>query len=317
MSSSRALGLLLGHLADRLLGDPARLHPVAGFGTVAAALERRTYADSRARGTAHALLLVGATVALGALLERRTRGGPVVHTLATAAVTWTVLGGASLGREAAAVEALLADGDLPAARRRLTHLVGRDTTGLDVAGVSRAVVESVAENTVDAVTATIMWGQVAGPVGACLHRAVNTLDAMVGHRSPRYERFGWASARLDDVLGAVPARATALAVAAARPRRAGAVLRAVRSDAGRHPSPNGGVVEAAFAAALGVTLGGVNRYDDRVEHRGLLGTGPSPGPADIVEAVRLGRRVSSIVAVGPPVLALGLRWVVRRPVSGR
>ena len=180
---------------------------------------------------------------------------------------------------------------------------------LDEAGISRAVVESVAENCVDAVVAPAFWALVAGGAGVAAHRAVNTLDAMVGHRSPRYRRFGWASARLDDVAAWVPARLAALAVAAVRPARAGAVWRAVRHQAPAHPSPNGGVVEAAFAAALGVTLGGRNRYGERVEHRPLLGTGPPAGPRDVERAVVLLGHVTAAIAWRAP--AVG-SWSGRR-----
>ncbi len=160
----------------------------------------------------------------------------------------------------------------------------------------RAVVESVAENTVDAVVAPALWGAVLGGAGALGYRAANTLDSMVGHRSPRYARFGTASARLDDALGWVPARATAVLVALVRPGRAGAVVTAVRRDAPAHPSPNAGVAEAAFAAALGVQLGGANRYGDRVEVRPALGDGPPPGRGDVGRAVALSRDVTLALA---------------------
>jgi adenosylcobinamide-phosphate synthase len=130
-----------------------------------------------------------------------------------------------------------------------------------------------ARDCVDAVTASLFWATLGGAPAVLAHRAINTLDAMVGHHGERYEHFGWASARLDDLVNYIPARLTALAVVAARPRSAIRIGRVVRRDAPRHPSPNGGVVEAAFAAALGVTPGGVNRYGDDVEDRGTLGDG--------------------------------------------
>ena len=159
------------------------------------------------------------------------------------------------------------------------------------AEIARAVVESVAENTVDAIVAPALWAAVLGGAGALGYRAVNTLDSMVGHRSDRYRRYGWASARLDDVADWVPARATAALVAAVRPGRPPTVWRAVRHDAPAHPSPNAGVAEAAFAAALGLRLGGANRYGDRVEHRAPLGHGRPPHRHDIHHAVRLSRDV--------------------------
>ena len=172
--------------------------------------------------------------------------------------------------------------------------------------MARATIESVAENTSDAVVAPLLWGAVAGPAGLLGYRAVNTLDAMVGHRSPRYARFGWAAARLDDLANLVPARVTALLAATHDPRPA---LRAWRRDAPHHPSPNAGAVEAAFAGALGVRLGGVNRYGDEVQDRGFLGDGRAPEPSDIGQATRLAERVS-LMALALAALAATAR---RRP----
>jgi len=315
---SRALGLLLGYAADRVLGDPRRFHPVAGFGQVAGRLERRVHADSRVRGAAYTLVLVGGTTAAGVLLERGTRHRPLLHTAATATVTWAVLGGRSLDREAAAVEALVG-ADLPAARVRLTHLVGRDTRSLGAGDVARAVVESLAENTSDAVVAPVVLGAVAGLPGLLGHRAANTLDAMVGHRTRRHERFGWASARLDDLANLPGARMTAaLAVLlGGRPR---AAVEAWRYDARHHPSPNAGPVEAAFAGALGVRLGGSNVYgppgEQRVEHRAELGRGRAVGPGDIARARSLAARVGA-GALALAVAGLSVPRPTRRPRRGR
>ena len=306
MSRSRAVGLLLGFVADRIFGDPRRGHPVAVFGSVAARLESRLYADSRARGVLHNAVLVGGCALLGVGAERVTRSRPVLHCAATAVATWTVLGGKSLEREAMAVHALLVAGDLPTARHRLTYLVGRDTTSLSANEIARAVVESVAENTSDAVTAPLFCGAVAGIPGLLAHRAANTLDAMVGHHNDRYERFGWASARLDDLLGLPGSRYAALAVLVANPSRAGEAWRTWRRDAPAHPSPNAGVIEAAFAGSLGLTLGGTNRYGERVEHRSELGAGRPIAPGDIPRATALGRQTSGVGLCGA-VLAVVIR----------
>ena len=223
-------------------------------------------------------------------------------------------------REAAAGVALpLAAGDLAAARRRLPALVGRDPTALDGPEIARAVVESLADNTVDAVVAPCLWAVAAGAPGALAYRAVNTLDAMVGHRSERYRNFGWASARLDDLAGWVPARLTAALVAAVRPGRARAVWRTVRADAPSHPSPNAGVAEAAWAAALGVRLGGTNRYGGRVEVRPRLGAGPPPSAADIARAAALSRDVTVALGVllGGPAVAAALAGAGRRLARAR
>jgi adenosylcobinamide-phosphate synthase len=299
----RAAGLALGFAADRLLGDPRRLHPVAGFGTLAAGLERRLHADSRARGGVHTVLLVGGAVGLGIAVERAC-ATPATRTVASAAATWVVLGGRSLEREALAVQAHLDAGDLPAARQRVTHLVGRDPSTLTSDEVARAAVESVAENTSDAVVAPLVWGAVAGVPGLLGHRAANTLDAMVGHRSPRYERFGWSAARLDDLLNLPGSRLAGVLVVPASPGTARDALAAWRSDARHHPSPNAGVVEAAFAGALGLRLGGANTYGDRVEHRAVLGGGRAPQAADIGRSTRLAARVGVLSTAVATAIAL-------------
>src|SRR6478752_8028630 len=306
---SRSVGLVLGWALDQAFGDPRRWHPVAGFGSAATALEQRTYAVRRARGVAHVALLVGATAGLGVVAERSTRRSDVAHTLVTAAATWAVLGGRSLTREASTIDGQLRRGDLEAARVQVRHLVGRDTTRLDADEVARACIESLAENTSDAVVAPLLWGGLLGVPGLLAYRAVNTLDAMVGHRNDRYREFGWAAAKLDDVVNWVPARVTvALALASSGSReRATQAWDAVRRDAPAHPSPNGGVVEAAFAGVLGVRLGGSNTYDGRTEDRGVLGTGPSAGAPDIDAATRLARLVSAgslAVAVAVAVAAV-------------
>nr|WP_179519364.1 cobalamin biosynthesis protein [Nocardioides perillae] len=305
---SRAAGLLLGLAADRWLGDPERGHPVAAFGRLAAALERRWWADSVLRGLGHALVLTGGTALAGVAVERATARHPVTHAAATAVATWVVLGGTTLGREAAAVEGFLEVGDLPAARAQVGRIVGRSTTALDEAGVARAAVESAAENTADAAVAPLLWGAVAGVPGLLGYRAANTLDAMVGHRSPRHDRFGRASARLDDLLNLPASRLTGALAAGLAPTVGGrprAALAAWRRDAAAHPSPNAGVVEAAFAGALGVALGGETPYPYGTQHRPLLGAGPAPGAHDVRRAVALSTRVQ--VAAGLACAALAAR----------
>lgn len=218
--TATAVGLALGWAADQLLGDPRRWHPVAGFGRLAAAVEDRTYADDRLHGAVHVAVLVAGTAALGSLVSRSARH-PVLATLATAAATWTVLGGRSLARESEAVAAHLDADDLAAARLQVSHLVSRDPQTLDADGVARAALESVAENTSDAVVAPLFWGAVAGIPGLLACRAINTLDAMVGYRNDRYRNFGWAAAKLDDLANLLPARVSGgLAILAAPGGRA-------------------------------------------------------------------------------------------------
>ena len=284
-----------GLLVDRVLGElPLRPHPVRAFGTAMRVVEARLYRDRFGPGVAHAGIGVAGGVAAGSALG------------STAAATYLAAAGRSLAMEATRVARALEDGDLERARSLLPTLVGRDPAGLDEKEIARAAVESVAENTVDAVVSPALWAAVGGARGALGYRAVNTLDAMVGRRCDRYRRYGWASARLDDVAGFVPARVTAGLVMAVRPNQAPSVWHAVRDGAWRHPSPNAGVDEGAFAGALGLRLGGPNRYGDRVELRPALGTGRSPERGDIGRAVRLSRDVTLALAAA---LALaGGRW---------
>lgn len=298
-----AYGAAAGLLGDLLLGDPRRGHPVAAFGRAAAAVDRALWHDHRGWGAVHTVVCAGGAVALGTLAARAVLPSPAASVALTAAATWAVVGGTSLAREARTIGRALESGDVEAARARLPHLCGRDPQALDADGIARAVVESVAENTSDAVVGALVWGALAGVPGLLGFRAVNTLDAMVGHRSPRYRRYGWASARLDDLAGWPGARLTAVLAAAAGPDPRGA-LRAWKADAHRHPSPNAGPVEASFAGALGVRLGGTLSYGGRVEHRPVLNgdTGRAVRVTDIDRAVRLSRRVG-LLALGGTVAA--------------
>ena len=306
-----AAGLALGWLADQALGDPRRFHPVAGFGHLALRLEAAWFSDSKARGVAHEVVLVGGALGAGLLAERAIRSHPVLAMVGTAAATWAVLGGRSLAREAEAIAGHLDAGDLPAARQRVRNLVSRDPEPLDADGVARATLESVAENTCDAVVAPLIWGAAAGVPGLLAYRAINTLDAMVGYRNERYRNFGWAAARMDDVANWVPARiAGGLAIAAAPLVNGSAAQarRAVREQSGRHPSPNGGVVEAAFAGALGVRLGGRNTYGGLEEDRGVLGYGEPPVAADL----HRGNRLALFVSAGSAIMAAAFAWRFHR-----
>ncbi|HET6505676.1 MAG TPA: adenosylcobinamide-phosphate synthase CbiB [Baekduia sp.] len=296
MPAARAVGLLGAVALDALLGDPARFHPVAGFGRAALALERVAYRPSRAAGATYTIILVVAP----ALAARRVGGGRG-RAVALAACGWAALGGRSLRRTAARMADLIDAGELEAARALARSLVARRTATLDGAELTRATLESLAENTADAEAGTLLWGAVAGAPGAVAHRAANTLDAMVGYRSERYAQFGWAAARLDDVLGWPAARACAGATVVAAVlcgEDARGAVRAWRRDGARHPSPNAGRVEAAFAGALGVTLGGRNDYDGTVEDRPRLGDGPPPDTAALRRAIRLSATTSAVLALG-------------------
>jgi adenosylcobinamide-phosphate synthase len=312
-----ALAIVLGFAADRAVGDPARWHPVAGFGRVAAWVERRVWRPSRLAGALYAVALVGAvaalTVAAGCRLASRGRTTlatsgrglpPRGRTTLATSVLWTTLGGRSLERAALDLREALAADELDRARALAPALAGRDPSTLGEAELARAAVESVAENTSDAVVAPLVWMAALGPAGAAGYRAVNTLDAMVGHRGERYERFGWAAARLDDLANWVPARLTALLVLALAAGRRRATWHAAMVDGARHPSPNAGRVEGAFAGALGLRLGGASHYAHGTEIRPQLGDGASPRLDDIGRATRLARHVGLAAAA---LAALGAR----------
>jgi adenosylcobinamide-phosphate synthase len=301
-----AAGILAGAAADALLGDPRRAHPVALFGRAAQAVQGRAYADSRLRGAGYAACCVLAAAAPGAIAARLTRRRPWLRLAATGAAVWTVTGARSLMAEAGGIAAALQAADLTTARAALPNLCGRDPGHLDENELARAVVESVAENTSDAVVAPLVWGVLAGLGGLTGYRAINTLDAMVGYRSPRYARFGWCSARLDDVVNWGPARLTGLLTVALCPVVGGSPARAWRvmwRYGAQHPSPNAGWCEAAFAGALGVRLGGTNAYAGATEHRPVLGDGRPPVPDDIRRAVRLCRAVTIATTVAAAVMA--------------
>ncbi len=296
-AGAAAAGLLL----DAALGEPPPgVHPVSAFGRAMRRLEHAHYGPSRARGTVFAAAGLGLGLGAGWLAA------------STPLCTAMSVGARALWALAGDVGEALSTGDLDRARALLPGLVGRDPDVLDVKEMARAAVESVAENTVDAIVAPALWAALLGAPGACLQRAADTLDSMVGYRSARYEQFGWASARADDVVEWLPARLCAGLVALVRPRSAADVVRCVRFQAPAHPSPNAGVAEAAFAAALGVRLGGTNRYGGRLELRATLGTGRPPEPADVAGAVRLSRHVWAALVGGLVVVAASQRRRVRQ-----
>jgi adenosylcobinamide-phosphate synthase len=309
--AARAIGLLVGLAADGIVGDPRRGHPVAIFGRVAQLAERLSYRDNKISGAVYTAALSGTVVAAGMVVERLVRRHPLAQIATTALVTWTVLGGASLAEQGTAIGQELDSGDIAAARRRLPNLCGRDPDLLDQAGLSRAAVESVAENTSDAVVAPLAWGAIAGVPGLLGYRAVNTLDAMIGYRSDRYRRFGWASARLDDLVNLVPSRLAAILTALCAPVVGGSASgawRTWRRDASAHPSPNAGQVEAAFAGALEIRLGGRVRYQHGVEDRPVLGGGRNPDAGHVTRAVELSRLVGAAAGA----LAAGAASLARR-----
>jgi len=301
-----ATALAGGYAADVVLGDPRRLHPVAGFGALAQRAEAVAYAPTRTRGAAYAALLVGGAALAGELAARGAARAGAGRALVLGVATWAALGGRSLTRVADRLATEVAAGDLDAARATLPWLCGRDPAGLDADALARAAVESVAENTSDAIVGALLWGALAGPAGVIGYRAANTLDAMVGHRTERYRDFGWGAARLDDAVNWPAARLSAALTALCAPVVGGspaATWRTVRRDGAAHPSPNAGRAEAAFAGALGVRLGGALAYAGVAETRPFMGDGPVPRAADVHCATRLSLAVGLAATLACAALA--------------
>jgi len=260
--------LVTALLLDLALGDPRWLpHPVVLIGRLINTLDlllNRILSHKRTAGVLLLLITAGSAGAAAWLLIRCSQQlHPLAGFLAAAAVSYTCLATRSLHRESALVADALAAGDLAEARRNLSYIVGRDTADLDESEIWRALIETVAENTSDGIVAPLFWLTVTGPVGGMVYKAVSTLDSMVGYRNERYLQFGWASARMDDLLNFIPARLTALLMILAAPLAGlspkGALSITLR-DRLKHPSPNSGHPEAAAAGALGVRLGGPASY---------------------------------------------------------
>ena len=274
-------------LLDRLLGEPRRMHPLVGFGRVAQRVEalfnRDTTCGERQRlGGAFALALLVAPPALACAFAARI---PTFGFVCEALLLYLVLGGQSLREHAHAVKVALHANDLSLARTRVGFMVSRDTLPMQPQDVARATVESVLENGNDAVFGALFWFMVAGVPGAVLYRLANTLDAMWGYRTPRYFYFGWAAARLDDLMNLIPARLTALTYAMLG--RFACAWHCWRTQGRLWESPNAGPVMAAGAGALGIQLGGPAFYHGAWKERPALGTGLPVTADDIERAVRL------------------------------
>jgi adenosylcobinamide-phosphate synthase len=275
---SVALLTVAGVALDALLGEPRRAHPLVAFGNFANRLERRFNAGGRgwrSHGVSAWVLAVVPITVIAALLARLPLFGEVLAVLAL----YSALGLRSLGEHVAPVAQALRSGDLPEARRRVGYLVSRQTDELDESAVARAATESVLENGSDAVFAAIFWFVVAGVPGVVLYRLSNTLDAMWGYRNERFERFGWAAARIDDVLNYIPARLVALTYTLLGKSRL--AWRCWRTQAPQWDSPNAGPVMAAGAGALGVELGGPAIYHGELHERAILGSGPAASAGSI------------------------------------
>jgi adenosylcobinamide-phosphate synthase len=289
--STTALVTLGAVLLDWLAGEPRRFHPLVGFGRLAAALEGRFYGkpdlpsgSRRLRGFLALVLLLSPFVAAAFALARLPYAGALFSLL----VLYLAIGHRSLHQHAGAVMQALETGDQAAARRLAGRMVSRDEATLEV---SAATTESVLENGNDGVFGALFWFLVAGAPGCLLYRLANTLDAMWGYRNQHYRDFGWAAARLDDLLNWLPARLTALSYALlghghGHGRRA---LDCWRTQAPAWESPNAGPVMAAGAGALGVRLGGAAIYEGCLHQRPTLGWGEAPRAPDIGRALRLVR----------------------------
>lgn len=278
---------LVALLLDRTFGEPARLHPLVGFGALAQQVESLARAGAsgasdglRSRGALAVVALLSPAAYLAMLISESALGIPF-----DILVLYLALGQRSLADHGRAVQAALDRQDVPAARQCVSRLVTRDTDAMDGGDIARATVESMLENGCDAVYGALFWFAVAGAPGVVVYRLANTLDAMWGYRTDHYLAFGWAAARFDDLLNLLPARLSALTYALLGDRRQ--ALRAWREQGGDWGSPNAGPVMAAGAGALGVRLGGTASYHGEIRQRPVLGYGRDPIAKDIGRAVRL------------------------------
>ncbi len=292
---------------DRWLGEPQRFHPLVGFGWLARRVEQLFYGTSRVRGVVAVFMLLLPLAALAAWLQSLA----FIGTLCSVVLLYFAIAPRSLSEHAERVSVACDRNDLSAARTAVSMMVSRDTTKLNEEGVARATVESVLENGNDAIFSALFWFVVAGAPGVLLYRLSNTLDAMWGYRNARYNEFGWAAARLDDVLNFVPARLTALSYALVGHTRS--AWKCWRAQAKHWESPNAGPVMAAGAGALQVRLGGTAVYQGEVSERPVLGCGAEAGSGDILRAVQLVQRTLylwlCVIGVGALLITAWQRYV--------
>lgn len=312
----RAFSLLIAVGLDFALGDPpTKWHPVAWLGSLVAKLEALIRRAPRLDGylgggvLAVVTLIVAAGAAFGVSASSHAVS-PFAGVAVDALLIWLAVASKTLSAEGREVAATLVRGDLETARSRVSRLVARRTDTLDEAGVSRAAVESMGENVVDGVIAPLFWAAALGPAGAWAHKAASTLDSMVGYRTARYERFGTAGAKLDDVFAWIPARlalAVVPAAAAILNLDASHAWRIGRRDRLSHASPNAAHGEAAFAGALGIALGGPTEYEGGTRENPVIGAGGRiPGVGDITRAAKLVTACALVTAVGAVAVLVAL-----------
>jgi adenosylcobinamide-phosphate synthase len=312
---SFAAAMLIALLVDAAVGWPKPVfdrigHPVTWIGRVIGSVDTRWNMASlpekwrRRRGVAASLVVIGCAILPAWLVQFWLPGGWAGAVL-TGIIAWPLVAARSLHDHVTAVARPLAAGDLPGARLTVSMIVGRDPQRLDGAGIARAALESLAENTSDGVTAPLFWGAIAGLPGIAAYKAINTLDSMIGHRTMRYEDFGKAAARLDDLVNLVPARLTALAFALVSAAPLGAA-RVAAADARAHRSPNAGWPEAAMAGGLGVRLSGPRVYADLIaEEPWINGAAPDPDARAIDRGLALYRR--AMISCWAALVAIALR----------
>ena len=307
---SFAAMMLIGLAIDLVLGWPGRIyarigHPVTWLGRAISMLEARYNRGSRTMrlrmGAVTTAIIVLLALVPAAAVQLFLPAGPLGW-LIGGILAWPLIALRSMHDHVAAVARPLARGDLHGARGAVAMIVGRDPAVLDAAGIARAGIESLAENTSDGIVAPIFWGVVAGLPGIAAYKAINTLDSMIGHRTDRFDAFGKVAARLDDIVNLIPARLTGLLFALAMPRHAVRSCRVMARDARQHRSPNAGWPEAAMAGALGLRLSGPRAYGPSISDEPWLNPqAPDPGPQDLHRALRLYARAMALLA-----LALGL-----------
>ncbi len=304
--------ILLAVTLDLLIGDPRWFpHPVRLMGNLALRLEgpaRRHIPNPRIAGASVVVaVVVSAAVCACGLLFCAGLVHPVLGDVVSVLILYTGIAARDMVQHSSEVYRALVSGTLPEARRRVGMICGRDTDTLDETAVAKAAVESVAENMVDGVTAPLFYAVIAGPVGMIAYKAVNTLDSTFGYKNVRYREFGWASARLDDLVNFIPARLSALLVpVAARVlgERTSGAFRAFLRDRSKHPSPNAGQTEAAVAGALGIQLGGLSHYSGQPSNKPRLGD-----PVETIQPAHILRANSLFVVTSG--LLLGVMLAAR------